>query len=192
MTETQTYGGYTNDDEATTTDLAAEEDNGRAGKSSPLDDLKNAIKAKKLRNPKTYQVDGYDFDIRLRFNAYISADEFKSFQKQASGATNRKTRRAGAGAGQDMDQFKLFSAILQEKSEAIIVNGKDVLDTEGDLLTLRSDEFISFVKDSDIGQDVTTVAEAIEAFLTAGGMVTIGESIATEAGFGGETEPVNP
>lgn len=192
MTEQQTYGGYTDDTTALATDAKPDQANPQqARKSSPLEDLKAAIKAKTLRNLKTYQVDGYDFDIKLRFNAYISADEFKSFQRQASGAKNRKARRAGSD-GSDIDQFKLFAAILQEKSEAIILNDDEVRDADGDPLTLRSDEFIQFVKDSDIGQDVNTTAEAIEAFLTAGEMIKLGESIATEAGFGGEVEPVNP
>ena len=184
MTEQNTFGYVEDNTEQ------PQEQKAPVKRLSPLEELKQAIKSKDLRNPKTYQVDGYDFDIKLRFDAYISADEFKAFQQKAKGATNRKARRAG-GDG-DVDPFKLFSAILQEKSEAIIVNGHEVKDGDGDPLSLRSEEFIAFVQDSDIGKDVNTVAQAIEAFLTAGGMITIGESIVNEAGFGGEVDPVNP
>lgn len=189
MTETQTYGSYT-DDETVNPTVPSKTENGKPGKSSPLDDLIADINSTDLSEAKVWDVPDRP-NWQVTFNTHISSDEFKEFRRQASGAKNRKARRAARGDG-ELDQFELFATIIQDKSEGILYKGEEVSDSEGDPLTMRSDEFVKLIQDTKLGTDVSTAAHAIEAFLTAGYMMQLGESIAAEAGFAGQADPVNP
>lgn len=159
-------------------------------KLSPLEEMVEDINATDLTEVKYWNVPDRP-NWQLGFNCHISSDEFKEYQRQASGAKNRKARRSGSGAG-DIDQFELASVMIQEKSTKILYKGQPVEDSDGDDMTLRSPEFVEFIQGTNLGGDVRTAAHAIEVFLTAGYMLQLGESIAAEAGYAGQAEPVNP
>ncbi|GAB3191743.1 hypothetical protein [Nesterenkonia suensis] len=125
----------------------------------------------------------------LEFDTYMPADDFKRYQASAQ-TGNRKTRR-GRGGAEGIDQFALCMAIVREKNTRIIFNGQDLRETSGALMTLNSPEFLAMIKRTKWGRDVSTTGEAIEEFLTAGFLVQLGDSIITEAGYAGETAPVN-
>lgn len=155
---------------------------------SNLDELVQDINSTDLNKVMTWPLEPRP-NWSLQFNTYISSVEFKEFQRRASNQGNRKARRSGAG---QTDQFALAVTIIQEKSHAILHNDAVVGDDDGDPMTLRSKEFVKFIQETKIGTDVNTAADAIEVFLTPGFMLKLGESIAAEAGYAGEVEPVDP
>lgn len=199
----QTYGDYTDTGDADQNHVAptapvepvqpapvAQVQAGARRKLSPLDEMVQDINETDLSEKKVWDIPERP-NWQVEFNCYISSDEFKQFQRQASGAKNRKARRSGSGTG-DIDQFELAAIMIQEKSTAILYKGEKIADQDGDDMTLRSNEFVEFMQGTKAGGDVQTSAHAIEAFLTAGYMLQVGESIAAEAGFAGQAEPVNP
>lgn len=132
-------------------------------------------------------------NFKVELNTYISGDDFKRYQKSASGPSNRKSRRAKRGETPDQaDRFALYTAVIREKSTQILYKGQPLKNADGSLRTLNDDEFLKMIQATKAGADVASTSEAIEFFLTPGFLLQLGESVVAEAGYDGEANPENP
>lgn len=185
--QTSTFGTVENDT-STGPASAPVEPPKEAAPASILDEIVGSLENSEDDHLKIWEVpDRPGFE--LEFSTYLGSADFKRHQTAAQ-TGNRKTRR-GRGAAESIDQFQLSLGLVRELSTRIIFQGQDVRQSDGQLMTLNSPEFLALIKRTKWGRDIATQAEAVEEFLTAGYLVQLGDSIITEAGYAGETAPVN-
>lgn len=159
---------------------------------SPLDEIVADLESSTLQQLEVWEIPDRP-NFQIEFDVYISSDDFKRYQRSASGgATNRKSRRSKQAQSGDVDQFQLSIALVREKSTRIFFKGQPITTTDGDEMTLNHPEFLQMLQRTKLGGDVASIAEAIEVFLGPGYLLQIGESILSEAGYAGSAEPVNP
>lgn len=132
--------------------------------------------------------------LEVEFNCHMTGDEIQRLRRGASASDNRANRRARRGAqGQDVDEFKLATSLLREKSTGIFHKGK-VVKYDNTELTLNDPKFLEWIKTlkSAQKQEIHTLNDAVEFLIGAGYMLRLADEIMNEAGFGGEAIRADP
>lgn len=105
--------------------------------------------------------------VELEFSTQITTNELNRFQKLARG----KKR------GDDVDAGKASALVLAEKSIAIYINGKQLVDEDGDAMTLRSEGIMSLT-------GARTAADGVRGLLGDGVTTSMSDSLVSDAGYG--------
>lgn len=166
---TEMYGAVAKSTEAETP-LADEVENDLS-----LLELLKAEAAKELTRIVTYKIEereGWSAD----FSTNISLSDYNRYTRSAQG----KKKRA-----QDADAAIFAGMALVEHNTRVLFNGKPVSDSEGELMTFGSEEFLSlFQSDSAVG--------ALRKFMGDGHMISTAGALYKEAGFVEEATPEDP
>jgi hypothetical protein len=146
----------------------------QAPKLSLLDELAEEAQ-KSIETFVTYAVDrrpGWS----LRFSTLLEIEDVKRYQRQAQGKKKRI---------EDSDPIIQNGMPLVERNVAILKDGVEVLDADGDNLTLGSSEFRDMM-----GEPVAV--QALLKFVGDGALLSMGGSLFREAGYGEDLEPLDP
>lgn len=126
-------------------------------------------------------------ELALEFDTDLTPDEWARYQRLAAG--NRKSRRSG-GPGQDTphEAWRSAAAMIAEKSTKITNIDHDMVyrDNDGDLLTLRSVEWLDFA-----GHPTDPIAAALKFFGFAQ-IIRLGSGYVEATGLDEEAERVDP
>lgn len=119
----------------------------------------------------------------LEFDAVITDSELKRYRKNAEIGKRRRGRDG------EISTVLMYGQLLSEKSVAIYKRGEDgelalVEDSQGDPLTLRSEEFLD-----GFGQDVRA---AVRKFLGDAGTGSMGGAVLAESGWTEDLTPLDP
>lgn len=140
--------------------------------SSALDKLRKAIEERE-KSTATYPVPEGRFpgagDVAFEFSTQITTNELNRYQK----AAKAKKR------GNDVDAGKASALILAAKSVGIYINGKKLVDEDGDALTLRSEEIMSLTSSNN-------AADGVRGLLGDGTTTSMSDSLVGDAGYGDE------
>lgn len=112
----------------------------------------------------------------LKFSTLLEIDDVKRYQRNALGKKKRP---------EDADPIIQNGMPLVERNVAILKDGVEVQDGDGDPLTLGSQEFLSMM-----GEPVA--AQALLKFVGDGALLSMGNSLFREAGYGEDLEPLDP
>lgn len=105
--------------------------------------------------------------VELEFSKNITTQELNRFQKAA------KAKRRG----DEVDAGKASALILAAKSVAVWIGGKQLVDDDGEPITLRSEEMLSITGSH-------TAADGVRRLLGDGGTTSMSDSLIGDAGFG--------
>ena len=178
MTEQHAFGTYsqpTNGVQTPAETLIGQERPAAPTRSSLLDDL--AAEAKKEIGRKVR------FDIAARpgwtaeFETNIESDDFTRFRKAAQG----KKKRA-----EDADPTIFSGMPLVEYNTGIYKNGELVELADGDPMLFRSKEFVEMFAGA------YTQVDALVKFAGSGHVISMGNALYAEAGYGDEVTAVDP
>lgn len=100
-----------------------------------LDELEAEIKRDVSREPITLVIPDRP-KVSVRYSATVTNEQIKN--------TQRKSRRNGP-KGPEVDEMKAGGMFLAEQCEAILMNGTEVVDSDGDLLRFGSEEIMEWL-----------------------------------------------
>lgn len=105
--------------------------------------------------------------VELEFSTQITTNELNRYQKLAKG----KRRNDEVDAG------KAAALVLAEKSVGIFINGKKLVDEDGEDMTLRSEEIMELTGSR-------TAADGVRRLLGDGVTTSMSDSLVGDAGYG--------
>lgn len=155
---------------------------GTIAASSVLDELRKSTE-RALKDVTSFPVPEGTFPdfpgvMYLEFSTNISTHELSHWQKQSRG---RGRRRAD-----DIDAGKASALVLVNKSTRILLDGKALVDDDGEPLTLRSEEILGLTGSHN-------AVDGVRRLLRDGVVTSMADALTAEAGYAGELEPVgNP
>lgn len=141
---------------------------------SPLDELRSEAQ-KDIDRLVEYEVStrpGY----RLQFRTVIDAEDVRRYQRAAQG----KRKKA-----EDADPILQAGMPLAEYNTAILKDGVAIVGSDGEDLTINSSEFIGMM-------GVSTAVQAAQKFLGDGLLLSMGNALFREAGYGEDLTPLDP
>lgn len=138
---------------------------------SALDKLRKAVERKE-RVTSVYPVPEGTFpelgsSLEFEFSTQITTNELNRYQA----ASRPKGRKS------DVDAGKASALVLAEKSVAIYIDGKKLVDDEGEAMTLRSQEILDLTGSR-------TAADGVRRLLGDGTTTSMSDSLVEDAGFG--------
>lgn len=138
-------------------------------------EMLKAEASKDLTRHVTYKIEERE-GWSAEFDTNISLPDYNRYTRSAQG----KKKRA-----QDADAAVFAGMALVEHNTRILFNGKAVNDSEDDLLTFSSEEFLSMFK-------ADAAVEALRKFMGDGHMIATAGALYKEAGFAEEATPEDP
>lgn len=168
MSET-TFGAIAQDNNSTT--LNAD----RVEKELSVLDLLKAEAKKEISRTVAYAVEERE-GWSAEYDTSISLQDYNRYTRSAQG--KKKDPK-------DADAAIFSGMALVERNTRIMLNGKPVQDSDGDLLTFRSEEFIAMF-------DADSAVEALRKFMGDGHMVSTAGALYREAGYAEEAKPEDP
>ena len=139
--------------------------------------------AEEITNIVTLPVTSRPGDWALEFDAVITDSELKRWRKNS---VKSKGRRGSDG---EANVVVTYAQLLAEKNLGVYKGlGKDrkqVFDTDGSPLLLRSEEFLKVMQQS-------SVRDAVRDFLTDAGTLSMGAAVLNAAGWTEDLTPLDP
>jgi hypothetical protein len=112
----------------------------------------------------------------LKFSTLLEIEDVKRYQRAAQGKKKRI---------EDSDPIIQNGMPLVERNVAILKDGVEVEDNDGDPLTLGSHEFLAMMHE-------TRAVQALLKFVGDGALLSMGGSFFRAAGYGEDLEPLDP
>lgn len=142
---------------------------------TPLDRLKSVLKTEASQEPVTLKVPIRE-GIAVKFDTNIATPQIDHWQK-------RSVRKVSGKNTYDPVRFAAF--VIAAKAISLILDGKPVVDDDGEPIRLVSSTIREFLGLAD-GSDPTAIVRAL--YGSDGSIVTTSDAILAAAGYGGDPD----